>query len=103
VTHAYGRAGLYTVRISQADVLGNATAVAADRGRGAVRRARGVGSPLTAAKAAIGRGHCRTGRVTRAYSRTVRKGRVLAQRLAPGKRLANGASVNLIVSRGRRR
>ena len=103
-THVYARAGSYTVRISQADVLGNATTVA--------RRIviaepcvvpRVVGETLAAAKAAIRRSHCRTGKVTRARSRTVRKGHVLAQRPAPGTRLANGARINLVVSRGRRR
>jgi hypothetical protein len=103
VTHAYVRAGSYTVRVSQADVLGNATT--------AVRRIvvaepcvvpAVVGKPLAAAKAAIRRSHCRTGRITRAYSSTVPKGRVLSQRPAPGRRLANDARVNLVVSRGRR-
>jgi hypothetical protein len=103
-THAYGRAGSYTVRISEADVLGNATTVA--------RRIviaepcvvpQVVGETLAAAKAAITRSHCRTGKVTRARSATVRKGRVLAQRPAPGSRLTNGAPVSLVVSRGKRR
>jgi beta-lactam-binding protein with PASTA domain len=61
-----------------------------------------VGKTLTAAKAAIGRSHCRTGKVTWARSRTVRKGRVISQWPAPGRRLANGAAVSLVVSRGRR-
>jgi hypothetical protein len=103
-THAYRRAGSYTVRVRQADVLGNATT--------AVRRVvvaepcvvpAVVGRALAAAKAAIRRSHCRTGRITRARSATVRKGRVLSQRPPPGRRLANGARVNLVVSRGRRR
>ena len=104
VTHAYRTAGSYTVRVSQADVLGNATT--------AVRRLvveepcvvpAVVGKTLAAAKAAIRRSHCRTGRVTGAHSASVRKGRVLSQRPAPGRRLANGARVDLLVSRGRRR
>lgn len=102
--HAYPRAGSFTVRVSQSDVLGNKTTVA--------RRLviaepcvvpPVVGSTLAAAKAAITRGHCRTGKVTRSYSRTMRKGRVLAQRPAPGSHLANGARVALVVSRGKRR
>ena len=104
VTHAYERAGTYTVRVRQADVLGNATT--------AVRRIvvaepclvpAVVGKTLAAAKAAITRSHCRTGTVKRAYSRSVRKGRVLAQRPGPGAGLANGARVSLVVSRGKRR
>jgi PASTA domain/PKD domain len=104
VTHAYGSAGSYTVRVSQADVLGNSTTtlrrlvIAEPCVVPAV-----VGSTLVAAKAAIRRSHCRTGTVKRTHSRNVRKGRVIAQRPGPGTRLPNGARVNLIVSRGRRR
>ena len=104
VTRAYRSPGTYTVRVRQSDALGNPTTalrwivIAEPCIVPAV-----AGSTLAAAKAAIRRGHCRTGEVTPAYSRTVRKGRVLAQRPAPGKRLVNGARVNLVVSRGRRR
>ena len=103
VTHAYASSGRYTVHTRQADVLGNATTV--------TRRIviappcvvpSVVGETLADAKAAIRRGHCRTGKVTRRRSAAVRKGRVLTQRPAPGRRLANGARVNLVVSRGRR-
>jgi hypothetical protein len=104
VTHAYGRAGAYSIRVSQADAVGNASTT--------TRRIviaepcvvpSVVGKTLAAAKAAIRRGHCRTGLITRARSATVPRGRVLSQRPAPGRRLANGARVNLVVSRGRRR
>jgi uncharacterized repeat protein (TIGR01451 family) len=57
---------------------------------------------LKAAKKAIVRAHCRLGRVRLASSSRVRRGRVIAQRPAPGKRLRNGGKVNLIVSRGPR-
>jgi beta-lactam-binding protein with PASTA domain len=40
--------------------------------------------------------------VTRRYSRTVKKGRVIAQDEPPGTRLAPGTTVDLVVSRGRR-
>jgi PKD domain/PASTA domain len=102
--HAYGSSGKYTVRVRQADALGNATTV--------TRRIviappcvvpSVVGKTLAAAKAALRRGHCRTGQVTRRRSAVVRKGRVLAQTPAPGRRLANGARINLVVSRGKRR
>ncbi|HEY6836644.1 MAG TPA: PKD domain-containing protein [Gaiellaceae bacterium] len=104
VNHAYSKAGRYTVRLSQADVLGNKTTVA----RGIVIAEpcvvpRVVGMTLAAAKAAIRRSHCRTGKVTRARSRTVRKGHVIAQRPAPGRRLADGARVDLVASRDKRR
>jgi beta-lactam-binding protein with PASTA domain len=90
--------------VTQADVLANATSVA--------RRIviaepcvvpRVVGMTLAAARAAIARSHCRTGKVTRARSTTVRTGRVLSQRPGAGTLLPNGGRVNLVVSRGRRR
>lgn len=62
-----------------------------------------LGKTLTKAKAAIKKGRCRTGKVTRAYSKRMKKGRVLAQRPKAGKRLVNGAKVNLVLSRGKRR
>ena len=103
VAHAYRSSGTYVVRVRQADALGNTTT--------ATRRIviappcvvpSVVGETLAAAKAAIRRNHCRTGRVTRAHSASVRKGRVLKQRPGPGRRLANGAAVSLVVSRGKR-
>jgi beta-lactam-binding protein with PASTA domain len=103
VTHAYRRTGSFTVRVSQADAVGNASTttrrivIAAPCVVPAV-----VGKTLVAAKAAIRRSHCHTGRITRARSGTVPRGRVLSQRPAPGRRLANGAEVNLVLSRGRR-
>ena len=104
VTHAYGRPGSYAVRVSQADAVGNASTttrrivIAEPCVVPAV-----VGKSLAAAKAAIRHSHCRTGRITRARSTRVPKGCVLSQRPAPGRRLANGARVNLVVSRGKRR
>jgi V8-like Glu-specific endopeptidase len=61
------------------------------------------GRTLAAARAALARGSCRLGKVTRAYSGTVRVGRIAVQRPAAGRRLARGAKVNVVVSRGRRR
>jgi uncharacterized repeat protein (TIGR01451 family) len=58
------------------------------------------GRTLTAARQAIARAHCTTGRVTRRYSKQVAKGRVLSQAPAPRTRLGNSAKVNLVVSRG---
>jgi thermitase len=46
---------------------------------------------------------CRLGRVGRAYSRRVMKGRVISQGRRPGARLVRGTKVNVVVSRGRRR
>ncbi len=60
------------------------------------------GRTLPGARAALRRSRCRLGAVTRRYSRAVRKGRVMAQRPLPRTRRANGARVNVTVSRGRR-
>jgi hypothetical protein len=57
--------------------------------------------PLAAAKRRIKAAHCRTGKVTKAKSKTVPKGRVISQKLKPGKRLPAGSKVNLVVSRGK--
>jgi hypothetical protein len=57
---------------------------------------------LAAATMAIRRGHCSMGKVRGVYSATVKKGRVISQRPDPGARLANGAKVNLVVSKGKR-
>jgi hypothetical protein len=60
------------------------------------------GKTLAAAKRKISAGHCRTGNVTTAKSKTVAKGKVVSQRPSAGKRLQAGAKVSLVVSRGRR-
>jgi alpha-tubulin suppressor-like RCC1 family protein len=58
------------------------------------------GKTLRAAETAIGRAHCKTGKVSSVYSKTVKKGRVISQKPRPGKRLRGGSKVDLIVSRG---
>jgi beta-lactam-binding protein with PASTA domain len=60
-----------------------------------------LGKTLAVGKARIKAGHCRIGKIT--FRKTVarQRGRVLAESPRPGKRLANGAKVNLIVGRGR--
>ena len=57
------------------------------------------GKKLAAARRAIRRAKCRVGRVRKARSRRP-SGRVLAQTPRPGRRLAVGTKVNLVVSRG---
>lgn len=59
------------------------------------------GATLAAAKRAIARAHCRTGRIGKAYS-GARKGRIASERPASGRHLAAGARVRLVVSRGSR-
>jgi len=58
------------------------------------------GRPLAAARTTLREAHCSAGAITRRFSRVAR-GRVISQAMAPGKQLANGASVNLVVSKGR--
>jgi hypothetical protein len=57
--------------------------------------------PLAAARRRITSARCATGRIARAKSMTVRKGRVISQSPKPGRRLAPGSKINLLVSRGR--
>jgi uncharacterized delta-60 repeat protein len=57
---------------------------------------------LAAAKRAIRRAHCSVGRITRAYSAKVKRGRVISQKPKPGTTLPHGAKVSLKVSKGRR-
>ena len=61
------------------------------------------GKPLPAAKRGLAAAHCKAGKVTRKYSSKVKKGRVISQDEPPGTRLAPGTTVDLVVSRGRRR
>ena len=50
----------------------------------------------------IARANCRVGKIRRAYSKTVRKGRVISQKPGFGAVLPGGGKVDLVVSRGRR-
>ncbi len=60
------------------------------------------GKKLRAAKRAITRAHCSVGKVTKAFSPTVKKGRVISQKPKPGKKLAAGSKVKFKVSKGRK-
>jgi hypothetical protein len=60
------------------------------------------GKSLKQAKSRIRRAHCKTGRVVRAYSPSVRRGRVISQAPKPGARKKQGAPVTLVVSKGRK-
>jgi hypothetical protein len=57
---------------------------------------------IAAAKRTIPRANCRVGKIRRAYSKNVRRGRVRWQTPRPGTVLPGGGKVNLVVSRGRR-
>ena len=61
-----------------------------------------TGKTLAAAKGAITARHCRTGKVTHAYSRKTAKGRVSSQSRSPGRRLAYNSKIDLVVSLGKR-
>jgi beta-lactam-binding protein with PASTA domain len=60
------------------------------------------GKMLRAAKRAIRRAHCSVGKVTRAFSAKVKKGRVISQKPGPRKKLAAGFKVKLTVSNGKK-
>jgi hypothetical protein len=104
VRHTYARAGRYTVSVKQADKAGNesrrAIKLVVTPARCVVPRI--VGKTLTQAKAALKANHCGLGKVRRAYSMRVRKGRVLEQSPGQGRNLRRGARVNVVVSRGTR-
>lgn len=59
------------------------------------------GKPLVAARSALTRAHCTTGKVTKKFSK-VKKGRVISQGPKPGTNLAAGAKVNLVISKGKK-
>ena len=60
------------------------------------------GKKLRAAKRAISRAHCSVGRIKKAFSAKVRKGRVVSQRPRPGAKRPAGSKVKLKVSKGKR-
>jgi beta-lactam-binding protein with PASTA domain len=59
-----------------------------------------VGKTLGVAKTRIRHAHCRVGKITRKHSTARKKGKVIAQSPRAGRRLANGARVNLVVGKG---
>jgi len=62
-----------------------------------------VGRRLPGARHALVAAHCRLGRVTSAFSRVRKKGRVISQRPKAHARLPSGGRVRVVVSKGRRR
>ena len=61
------------------------------------------GMTASAAKRRLGRAACLVGKIRRAYSKGVKKGRVISQKPKFGAVLRRGGKVNLVVSRGRHR
>jgi hypothetical protein len=60
------------------------------------------GKKLATAKKAIRRAHCTVGKVTKAFSAKVKKGRVIAQKRKAGNKLAAGTKITLKVSKGKK-
>jgi serine/threonine-protein kinase len=58
------------------------------------------GKTLRAAKLALTKAKCSVGKVTKAFSATVRKGRVLSQTPKAGRKLAAGSKIGLKLSKG---
>ena len=61
-----------------------------------------AGKTLPAAKTALTRAHCTVGKISKAYSAKVKKGRVMKQSPAAGQKRADKAKVNITLSRGKR-
>jgi subtilisin family serine protease len=61
------------------------------------------GKTIAQARRLLASKRCALGRVTRAYSAKVKRGKIVKQSRRPGVRLARGARINVVVSRGRRR
>jgi uncharacterized repeat protein (TIGR02543 family) len=59
------------------------------------------GKTLAAAKRKLTRANCALGKVTRAYSARVKKGLVISQKPVPGRKLAKGAKVAVVASKGK--
>jgi hypothetical protein len=101
------RVGLCTVTASQPGDSNYAAAPGVSRTFSIVpapcRVPKVVGKKLVSAKRTIAKRHCRTGRVLRAYSGRRKKGIVISQSRRPGRVLAAGSKINLVVSRGHRR
>jgi Fibronectin type III domain/PASTA domain/Divergent InlB B-repeat domain len=57
--------------------------------------------PLATAKRKITAAHCKVGKVTKAKSKTIKKGSVVSQKPAAGKKLARGSKIGLVVSAGK--
>jgi hypothetical protein len=62
-----------------------------------------LGMTPAAAKPKLARVNCRAGKVSRLYSKWVKKGRVISQKPRFGAVLPGGGKVNLVISRGRRK
>jgi hypothetical protein len=60
------------------------------------------GKTLKAARRSLTTHHCSMGKVKHAFSKKVKKGRVISQKPKAGKHLSHGAKVNVTVSKGKK-
>jgi hypothetical protein len=94
-----------TVQVSVTTPAGTSSASSADRYAYAPCVVPKVkGAKLKAAKGKIRAADCSVGKIKHAFSKTVKKGRVISQKPKPNKdkTLKHGAKVNLVVSKGKR-
>jgi FG-GAP-like repeat/PASTA domain/FG-GAP repeat len=85
--------------LAAANAYANTVSVLANTpGLCAVQDVRGMTVP--AAKQTIARANCGVGTIRRAYSKTVKRGRVISEKPAAGTVLRRGGKVNLVISRG---
>jgi len=84
---------LTSIQVGVVRLVGDGTCVVPN-----VRR-----KPLASAKRALTRAGCSPGRVSRRFSTSVKKGRIVSQRPGAGASLAASARVDLVVSKGKRR
>ena len=63
----------------------------------------GVSRPLALARRILARGHCRVGKVKRAFDSYVKKGFVIRQKPGFGTVLPEGGRVKLVISKGKRK
>jgi hypothetical protein len=102
---------LIRVVVTATNIAGSASAASPDVDvERAVTRARPRcvvpklrGKTLRLARTAIRRNRCRMGRIQRKFSGNVQAGRVVSQTPRAGRRLAVGARINVVVSKGKRR
>ena len=58
------------------------------------------GLTLAKAKAKLRKAHCKLGKVTKKAPPGAQKGKVIGQKPKPGRKLKNGAKVNVTVGKG---
>ena len=103
VKHSYSARGTYIVRVRQSDSAGNMTMLTRTVKVGFECTVPGLAKrTLDQARKLLKKAHCGVGKVRKAHSSRVPKGRVIAQGLKPGTRRFELTPVSLVVSRGPR-